>query len=101
MLAPFVSTWWHVLVPAGLIAIGNATEAPSLMSAISDRASEREQGAVLGASQSVGSSGRIVGPVVGGLLFAEGGPAAPYLVAGAAFAVIMVGFVLLRSRDAG
>lgn len=96
VLAPFVTEWWHVLLPAGLIAIGNATEAPSLMSAVSKRASAQEQGAVLGASQSVGSSGRIFGPVLGGLLFAEVGPAAPYLVAGAAFAAITAAFVIVR-----
>lgn len=98
LLAPLVTTWWHVLVPAGLIGVGNATQAPSLMSAISNQATAEEQGAVLGASQSVGSSGRILGPVVGGLLFAEVGPAAPYLVAGAAFAILASLFVLLRRR---
>lgn len=97
-LAPFVTAWWHVLLPAGLIAVGNATQAPSLMSAISNSVGPREQGAVLGASQSLGSSGRIVGPVVGGLLFAEVGPSAPYLFGGAAFVVIMAVFSLGRAK---
>lgn len=101
VLAPFATTWWHVLLPAGLIAIGNATQAPSLMSAISKRAGAQEQGAVLGASQAVGSSGRILGPVLGGALFAEIGPAAPYLTAGAAFAALMAVFVMVRRRIAG
>jgi len=101
VLAPFVTTWWHLLLPAGLIAIGNATQAPSLMSAISKRAGADEQGAVLGASQAVGSSGRILGPVLGGALFAEIGPAAPYLLAGAAFAVLVAGFLIARRQITG
>ncbi|SMC33818.1 MFS transporter [Janibacter indicus] len=97
-LAPFVTTWWQVLLPAGLIGVGNATQAPSLMAAISKQAGADEQGAILGASQSLGSSGRIVGPVLGGALFAEVAPPAPYLAGGVAFAVIAAAFVVLDRR---
>lgn len=55
-------------------------------------------GAILGASQSLGSSGRIVGPVLGGALFAEVAPPAPYLAGGVAFAVIAAAFVVLDRR---
>lgn len=98
LLAPLVSAWWHLLLPAGLIAIGNATQAPSLMSAISTRASEDEQGAILGASQSLGSSGRILGPVLGGWLFATVGPSGPYVVAAALFAIIAAAVVWWSPR---
>lgn len=100
-LAPFVTAWWQIALPAGLIAIGNATQAPSLLSAISGRVGADEQGAVLGASHSIGSSGRIIGPVLGGVLFGGTGPASPFLTAAAVFACLAAVMWVRRGVSAG
>ena len=99
-IAPLVTAWWQIVVPAGLIAIGNATQAPSLLSAISGRVGADEQGAVLGASHAIGSSGRIVGPVLGGLLLGTAGPPAPFVTAAAVFASLAALMWLRRGFSA-
>jgi MFS family permease len=53
---------------------------PSISSLVSRRAGAHEQGSVLGLTQSIGSFARIVGPAVAGVLFAELGRDAPFLV---------------------
>jgi MFS family permease len=74
-----------------LIAIGQGVASPSLQALVSKGTSADEQGFVLGANQSMSALARVVGPVLGGLLFAHLAPQAPFL--GAAL-VLAVGFGL-------
>ena len=54
---------------------------------MADRAQDRRRGGALGFQQSAGALARIVGPVLGGVLFQHVGVAAPYAV-GAAMVVV-------------
>ena len=58
--------------------IGSGLLEPSLGSLISQAAGPRQQGLVQGGNQSIESLARIVGPVCGGLLYAQVGHASPY-----------------------
>ena len=80
-------SWW-VLVPAvALLTAGQGLLAPALTSLVAGRARHDRRGAVLGVQQSASALARVVGPVVGGFLFAHVGVGAPY-AAGAALAVL-------------
>lgn len=80
-----------LLVATAIEVIGFAFVNPSLQALISRRTAADEQGGVLGISQSASSLARILGPIYGVRLFAEG-PAFPYWGA----AVIMViGWLLI------
>ena len=66
------------------------------MSTLTSRnAPEDKQGAIMGAFQSVQSLGRVIGPIVAGLLFDYFGPNAPYFFGAAVlfFALLLI-FVL-------
>ena len=72
LMMPFVPLKWFIpfeLVALGLTAFGNSFLSTPLSSLISKNTSESEQGAIMGTNQSMGSLGRIVGPLVGGALY--------------------------------
>jgi MFS transporter, DHA1 family, tetracycline resistance protein len=87
---------WAGLVPALLaLTVGQGLVQTTMSSALAGRADRRRRGEVLGAQQSAGGLARVVGPLLGGVLFQRIGPGAPY-VAGAA----VMGMVLLLFQGA-
>ena len=72
-----------LLLALAVLANGNAMATPSLQSLASKTAGEREQGTVLGLSQSAASLARVVGPLVGGwLVYSATAPRPPGVDAG-------------------
>jgi multidrug resistance protein len=72
---------WLVLIPGlALLAIGQGLITPMLSSSISGQANGAGVGAALGVQQSAGGLARVIGPALGGVLYAQGIPV-PYLVA--------------------
>jgi MFS transporter, DHA1 family, tetracycline resistance protein len=69
---------WHLYPAIAVMAFGNGIAAPMLTGLISRRVGEREQGTVLGSSQAILSSTRIVGPLFAGFVFDALGSGAPY-----------------------
>jgi predicted MFS family arabinose efflux permease len=65
---------------------------PAMTAAFAGRADVDRTGGVLGVQQSANGLARVVGPLVGGLLFEHVGVAAPY-VTGAAFMAICAALV--------
>ena len=69
---------WHLYPAIAILAFGNGIAAPMLTGLISRRVGEQEQGTVLGSSQAILSSTRIVGPLFAGFVFDALGSGAPY-----------------------
>jgi MFS transporter, DHA1 family, tetracycline resistance protein len=97
LLALALATTWWLLVPAlVLLVVGQGLATPTLATLVADRAHDRRRGGALGFQQSAGALARIVGPVMGGILFQHVGVAAPYAVGAA-----MVGVALLLVAGLG
>ena len=79
-----------------LMAIGQELN-PSLQSLISRGTAEDEQGLVLGTNQSLSALARVVGPTIGGALYAGVGPSAPFW-AGAVVVAASAGLAMLAIR---
>lgn len=71
-----------LLMALGMVALGQGMLTPSLSSLISKQAAPDRQGMVLGVSQAMGSLARILGPLLGGWLYARVSRTSPYLVGG-------------------
>jgi len=85
-----VHTWW-LLVPALVaLVVGQGLAMPALTAAFASSADAHRTGGVLGVQQSANGLARVVGPVVGGLLFEHVGVAAPYVVGAVFMAVCAV-----------
>lgn len=77
-----------------LLAIGNGCMRPPIMGLASIITDEEEQGYVLGVMNSMGSIGRIVGPVLGGWLYESVSQGAPFFTS-ALLALICVAMLVV------
>jgi MFS family permease len=76
-------SWWGTVPALGALTLGQGLVQTTMSSALAGRAEPARRGEVLGAQQSAGGLARVVGPVLGGVLFGHVAAGAPY-VAGAA-----------------
>lgn len=94
---PFSPNVLSLLAVLALFTFGGAITNPSVQSLLSKLAHEDERGAVLGFAQSMGSLGRVFGPLWGGWIFDYLDYHAPYLTAAAVMALVsLASFRLLR-----
>lgn len=84
---PLAASLWTLGLALAAFAFGHGTLTPALSALVSRAAPEREQGRLLGVSQSLSAAGRVLGPIAGGVAFARLGVGAPYL-AGAGLALL-------------
>jgi DHA1 family tetracycline resistance protein-like MFS transporter len=96
----FVQQTWQLYALIPFFALTNGVVGPNLVALISNRASDRDQGRVLGIRSSVQSLGRSGPPLVAGPLAAWGSAATPILVGGALAGVAALTFTaLIREGD--
>ncbi len=103
LLALVPSFGWIYLV-GSLIAFGNGITFPSFTSLYSKACEVENAGELLGQGQAMGTTGRIVGPALGGLVMDHFWLGAPFLIAGAMMIAALFLFgtfrrVLLASGD--
>jgi multidrug resistance protein len=81
------------LYPVGtLIAFGLGITFPSFTSLFSKACAAENAGELMGQSQAMATTGRIVGPMLGGLIYDYWSPGAPFLLAGAMMLVAVAMF---------
>ena len=86
--------WFFLIGP--LIAIGNGIAFPSFTSLYSKACEAEQAGEFLGQSQSMATTGRIVGPAMAGLAMQWIGLSAPFLIAGVLMLLACALFVVAR-----
>jgi multidrug resistance protein len=96
--------WFYAV--GSLIAFGNGITFPAFTSLYSKACEAENAGELLGQSQAMATTGRIVGPVLGGLLMDHWSLGAPFLIAGAMMFAALALFqafrgVLLGSASPG
>jgi DHA1 family tetracycline resistance protein-like MFS transporter len=91
LLALAFARSWVALAPALLaLTVGQGLVQTTMSSTLAGRADPARRGEVLGAQQSAGGLARVVGPLLGGVLFQQIGPGAPYVVGAAILAVVLL-----------
>jgi MFS family permease len=100
-MASFGSPTMLILL-LGTLSLGYGFANPSIASLISKRTGHDLQGEVLGVNQSALALARIVGPVLAGLMYGKGGPAAAYIGGGliALAAIVVVGGITQSTTGA-
>lgn len=91
--------WFYLLGP--IVAAGNGLALPTFTSLYSQACATREAGELLGQSQAMATTGRVVGPVVAGLLMDAYFPGAPFVIAGLLLAVAFALFAGFRNLLVG
>jgi MFS family permease len=88
----YTYSWAPLFVVLFLVAVGQGFFGPSAGALVAELAPEDKRGEALGFQQSAGALGRVIGPVLGGVLFDAAGTGAPYLF-GAALMMIALAAV--------
>jgi DHA1 family tetracycline resistance protein-like MFS transporter len=98
ILAAAGSSWqvWVGLVP---FAVGIGLFNPTVSSLVSKTAAPDARGAVMGQYQAASALGRVVGPGVSGILYAQIGLAAPFTLAAVIMLPVLVLVGTVRLRD--
>ena len=89
--------WVGLAVALLLLVLGQGLFGPTLSAATVETVGADARGAALGVQQSAGAMGRIIGPLVAGVLFGRVATGAPYLVG----ALLAASAILLVERGAG
>jgi len=82
-----------------LLAIGNGMNTPTLLALVSKSARKHEQGSILGINQSMGSLGRVAGPVWGDWSYQFFGHSSPFFTGGAVMTLVSMGSVIFARRS--
>ena len=82
ILIPYAGNFLGLAIVSIFLAYGTATFQPTVLSLISEVASEKEQGITLGVNQSLSSLARVLGPLWGGFAFQYLGYAFPFVTGG-------------------
>jgi len=88
-LIPYSGSFTGLAVDVIILSLGTGTLQPTILSLISEVASESEQGITLGINQSLSAFGRVLGPLWGGFAFEFLGYPFPFLT-GAIFTLIIL-----------
>ncbi len=71
-----------LLIALGILSAGDGAVTPTLSTLLSFASPTEAQGETLGLAQGIAGLGRVVGPLLAGVLFQRGGAGAPFLIAG-------------------
>ncbi len=92
----FVPSYGWFYAVGTVIAFGNGITFPSFTSLYSKACEAENAGELLGQGQAMATTGRIVGPTIGGLLMQHWFPSAPFLIAGAMMLLSLAMFGAFR-----
>ena len=93
---------WHVLVGVVFFATGTGFLNPTLSSLVSLTAAADERGAVMGRYQAASALGRVGGPSISGMLYADISLAAPFTLGGLIMlpVLLLIGSTRVATRPA-
>ncbi len=98
---PFVTTATQLVLAMTVAALGFGILSPALNTAISVRGDNDVQGGLMGVTRSATTLSRVVGPAMGGMIFAVVGRHAPYFAGALIMAVVaIVAMLALFNRRA-
>ncbi|MBF6592142.1 MAG: MFS transporter [Ktedonobacterales bacterium] len=89
-LLPVIANLSALLLALGFLSVGEGAVTPTISALLSLASSADAQGETLGLAQGVSGLGRVLGPLLGGALFALVGASAPFVV-GSALALCAAG----------
>lgn len=89
---------WQLAVAVTFLGLGTGFINPSLSGSISLLTKESEQGSVMGINQSLSALGRILGPVLGGLLYRDVSHQSPFWAASLVVGIsLLIGISIFQS----
>lgn len=88
--------YWHILVLAFLLGIGNSLDMPARQSLYVDLVSKDDLLNAISLNSSIINAGRIIGPAIAGWLIAQLGEAPAFLINGLTYLAVISALFLMR-----
>ena len=89
---------WHILLLAFLLGVANAFDAPSRQAMIVELVDREDMTNAIAYNATVFNAGMIVGPAIGGLIYALTGPAWCFTINGISFIAVIIALAMMQLK---
>ena len=89
---------WHILVLSFLLGTANAFDTPARQSMIVELVDREDMTNAIAFNATMFNTGMIVGPAIGGLIYALTGPAWCFTINGISFIAVIIGLLMMRIK---
>ncbi len=87
---------WHILVLAFLLGIANAFDVPARQSFVAELVAREDMTNAIAFNGTMFNTGAIIGPAIGGVIYALTGPAWCFTINGISFIAVIVALFMMR-----
>jgi MFS family permease len=89
---------WHILVLAFLLGVANAFDTPARQSMVFDLVDREDMTNAIAFNATMFNAGAIVGPAIGGIIYALTGPGWCFTINGISFIAVIIALALMRLK---
>ena len=93
-----VIQWWHILIMAFLMGICNAFDAPARQAFVLEMVEREDLTNAIALNSTMFNSALVLGPAIGGLIYASVGPGLCFTINGISFIAVIVALLLMRLK---
>lgn len=87
---------WHIMVLAFLLGVTNAIDAPSRQAIVADLVDRDHLASGIAMNSIIFNLSRVIGPVIGGILLTQVGPAWCFLINGLSFIAVLITLYIMQ-----
>lgn len=93
-----VVQWWHILIMAFLLGICNAFDAPARQAFVLEMVDREDLTNAIALNSTMFTSALVLGPAIGGLIYASVGPGWCFTINGISFIAVIIALLLMRLK---
>jgi predicted MFS family arabinose efflux permease len=99
-LLTFTNTvqWWHILILAFLLGICNSFDAPARQSFVLEMVDREDMTNAIALNSTMFNSAVVLGPAIGGLIYAWVGPGWCFTINGISFIAVIIALLLMKLK---
>jgi MFS family permease len=93
-----VIQWWHILIMAFLMGICNAFDAPARQAFVLEMVEREDLTNAIALNSTMFNSALVLGPAIGGLIYASVGPGLCFTINGISFIAVIIALLLMKLK---
>jgi len=90
--------WWHILILTFLLGISNAFDAPARQAFVLEMVEREDMTNAIALNSTMFNSALVLGPAIGGLIYAWVGPGWCFTINGISFIAVIIALLLMRLK---
>jgi MFS family permease len=93
-----VIQWWHILILTFLLGVSNAFDAPARQAFVLEMVEREDMTNAIALNSTMFNSAVVLGPAIGGLIYAWVGPGWCFTINGISFIAVIIALLLMKLR---